>query len=52
MANYESLIIEYGLQNQASSATIQDQVRIVYPQPTVWSAHPAIALSEEGQGIH
>lgn len=51
MANYESLIIEYGLQNQASLATIQDQVRIVYPQPTVWSAHPAIALSEEGKAF-
>lgn len=51
MANYESLIIEYGLQNQGSLVTIQEQVRIIYPQPTVWSAHPAIALSEEGRAF-
>lgn len=51
MANYESLIIEYGLQNQASLAIIQDQVRVIYPQPTVWSSHPVIALSDGGKAL-
>ena len=51
MANYESLIIEYSLQNQASLATIQDQVRVIYPQPTVWSSHPVIALSDGGKAL-
>lgn len=48
---YESQLIEFSLQNEASRAMILDQVRIVYPRPTVWSSHPVIALTENGERV-
>lgn len=51
IANYESLIIEFSVQNQESLDLIRDQIRVIYPQPTVWSAHPMIALTDEGSQL-
>lgn len=51
IANYESLIIEFSIQNEQSLGTIQDQIRIIYPTPTVWSSHPMIALTDNGRKL-
>jgi len=51
IANYESLIIEFSIQNEQSLDTIQDQIRIIYPTPTVWSSHPMIALTDNGKRL-
>jgi hypothetical protein len=48
VAGYENQIIEFALDNRAYLATIQAQLRILYPRPTVWSTHPMIALTPGG----
>jgi hypothetical protein len=49
IANYESLILEFLIENPDQSESIQEQIRVIYPKPTVWSSHPLIALSGNGQ---
>lgn len=51
IANYESLIIELSVANPDAINAIQDQIRIIYPQPTVYSAHPLIALTDNGERL-
>lgn len=49
IANYESLLIEFARQNPDQIDTIMEKIRIIYPEPTVWSSHPIIALTDNGQ---
>ena len=49
IANYESLLIEFSVAHRDSLDAIQDELRIIYPTPTVWSAHPLIARTANGQ---
>ncbi len=51
IANYESLIIEFSVANQDRLELVQDTLRIVYPEPTVYSSHPLIALTENGERL-
>jgi hypothetical protein len=53
IAAYESNLIEYCLQNpeESNQAYIRDNVRTLYPSPTVWSSHPMLALTEAGQRL-
>ena len=51
MANYESLLIELTVANPDLVDTIQNTVRIAYPVPTVYSSHPLIALTENGERL-
>jgi len=48
---YESQLIGFSLQNEQNLDVIQDRMRIIYPEPTVWSSHPLIALTEEGEQL-
>ncbi len=48
MVGYENQLIEFGIAHEQSRATLNQQVRILYPRPTSWSAHPLIALTENG----
>jgi hypothetical protein len=45
---YENLIIEFSLQNPDLWPRVKDTLRIAYPVPTIWSAHPLIALTPKG----
>jgi len=45
---YENQLTEYTLQHPDYRTQIQQQIRILYPQPTVWSDHPFIALTDNG----
>jgi hypothetical protein len=50
IVGYESQIIEYGI-DSASDPKMESrkkEVRLLYPQPTVWSSHPLIALTDNG----
>ena len=49
--NSESLLIEFALQNPDNLDEILSQLRIIYPQPTVWSNHPIIALTPGGERL-
>jgi hypothetical protein len=49
ISGYESQLIEFVIQNnEADRKQILDQIRIIYPRPTVWSSHPMIALTSRG----
>jgi hypothetical protein len=50
---YESNLIEFSLQHQtaASQAYVRDNVRTLYPKPTVWSSQPLISLSPGGKRL-
>jgi hypothetical protein len=45
IVGYENQIVEFSLQNEANWPKIQRKIRILYPEPTVWSAHPLIELN-------
>ncbi|MBC8170857.1 MAG: substrate-binding domain-containing protein [Anaerolineae bacterium] len=49
IANYESLLIEFSVAHQDSLDLIRDNLRVIYPVPTVWSAHPLIARTANGK---
>ncbi len=47
IVGYESLIVEFSQEHPNAV----DMVKIVYPEPTVWSSHPLIALNEKGEKL-
>ena len=49
IAGYESSLIEFSVANKDSLPLIQNEIRIIYPTPTVWSAHPLIARTANGK---
>ena len=49
IAGYESQLIEYAALYPDEYENIRDDVVMLYPTPTVWSAHVLIALDEDGQ---
>jgi hypothetical protein len=51
MVGYENQLIEFGVQNETQREAANQQIRVLYPQPTVWSAHPLIALNENGERL-
>jgi len=48
---YENQMIEYSLEHQDQIPMLQQNVRVIYPQPTMWSSHPFIALTANGQKL-
>ena len=51
IANYESLLVEFYNAHPESHAIIKDNIRVLIPEPTVWSEHPLIALTKSGQAL-
>ena len=51
IAGYESQLIEYAALHPDEYETIRDDIVMLYPAPTVWSAHVMIALDENGQRL-
>ncbi|HEO65487.1 MAG TPA: hypothetical protein ENI73_06395 [Spirochaetes bacterium] len=45
IVGYESQAIEFSIQNEELWPKVKDRIRILYPVPTVWSAHPLIVLN-------
>ncbi len=50
LVGYENQLIEYAINNSDDYTIkfLKEKVRTLYPQPTVWSSHPMIALNENG----
>jgi len=48
---YESNLIEYALANTDATTQqfLRDNIRTLYPRPTVWSSQPLIALTPNGE---
>ena len=48
IAGYENQMIEFAIENPNDWNMVKEQVAVLYPEPTVWSSHPLIALNEKG----
>ncbi|THB66850.1 MAG: hypothetical protein D6E12_09715 [Desulfovibrio sp.] len=48
---YENLLIEFYLTNPQYQEDISRLVRVLIPEPTVWSEHPFIALTDKGEAL-
>jgi hypothetical protein len=51
VAGYESQMLEFAVLNTQAWAGLRKRVRIFYPEPTVWSAHPLVALTPVGKEL-
>lgn len=51
VVGYENQIVEFALANPGSWPELSGKLRILYPVPTVWSAHPLIALTPTGERL-
>ena len=48
IAGYENQILEFAVENPETWEQVKEDIRIMYPSPTVWSSHVFIALDEQG----
>ncbi len=51
IVGYENQIVEFAADNPDTWASVKERMRILYPIPTVWSAHPVIALDKHGTDL-
>jgi hypothetical protein len=51
VVGYENQLVEYILAHPNSKDAVLENVRILYPVPTVWSSHPVIALNDKGKKL-
>lgn len=51
IAGYENQLIEFTVEHPSQKDNLQRQIRILYPQPTVWSEHILIALDGRGKRL-
>ncbi|MDR2313708.1 MAG: hypothetical protein LBE02_04170 [Spirochaetaceae bacterium] len=51
IAGYESQILEFSVEHPVEWSYIKDDIVVLYPEPTVWSAHPFIALTDNGDRV-
>jgi hypothetical protein len=47
VAGYENQVVEFADANQSQWAGAKDRIAILYPQPTVWSQHQLVALTDK-----
>ena len=45
IVSYENQLVEFSLMHEESQQLLRDRIRTMYPQPTVWSEHPVIAIT-------
>jgi hypothetical protein len=48
IVGYESQILEFSAEHPEEWEYVKDDIVVLYPEPTVWSAHPFIALTGNG----
>ena len=51
IVGYENQLVEFAEMHGDEWEQVKDEIRIVYPTPTVWSEHPVIALNENGERL-
>jgi hypothetical protein len=51
IVGYENQIVAFSLEHADAWPRLRERMRILYPVPTVWSAHPLIALTDNGQRL-
>jgi hypothetical protein len=51
IVGYESQILEFSVERPDDWGYVKDDIVVLYPEPTVWSAHPFIALTANGDRV-
>ena len=51
VALIESQLTDYLIDHPEDKDLIRDKVRMLYPEPTVWTSHPVIARTENGEKL-
>ncbi|MDR0720371.1 MAG: hypothetical protein LBF78_12110 [Treponema sp.] len=51
IVGYESQILEFSVEHPEDWKYVKDDIVVLYPEPTVWSAHPFIALTGNGDRV-
>jgi hypothetical protein len=51
IVGYESQILEFSVEDPDGWNYVKDDIVVLYPEPTVWSAHPFIALTGNGDRV-
>jgi hypothetical protein len=51
IVGYESQILEFSIEHPGDWEYVKDDIVVLYPEPTVWSAHPFIALTGNGDRV-
>lgn len=51
IVGYENQIIEFATDYPNDWKNVKENIRILYPEPTVWSDHTVIALNEKGKEL-
>ncbi len=46
-AGYENQIVQYLLKAGANREALRDNIRVIYPEPTIYSDHPILALTAD-----
>lgn len=48
IVDYEKSIVEFATENPDGFSQVKDDIRILYPTPTIWNSHCIATFSEEG----
>jgi hypothetical protein len=51
IVGYENQILEFSVEHPDDWNYVKDDIVVLYPEPTVWSAHPFIALTDKGSRV-
>ena len=51
IVGYEAQLVEFGLENPQYGDLLHREVTTLYPKPTLWSSHPLIALTPNGEKL-
>jgi len=51
IVGYENQLVEFVLENEKYVDFLKQKIRTLYPEPTVWSSHPVIALTTNGKRL-
>lgn len=51
IVGYENQIVEFSIQNAAQWPSVKSHIRILYPEPTVWCAHPLIIQNDNSEAL-
>jgi hypothetical protein len=51
IAGYENQLVEFSLENEKYIDYLREKIRTLYPEPTLWSSHPIIALTPKGKRL-
>jgi len=51
IVGYEAQLVEFSIENAQYRDLLRKEITTLYPRPTVWSSHPLIALTANGERL-